>query len=354
MEKMRLKTNLGTSTILLGNGVAKKVHPSSRAFVLTDERVFSLYKGYFDSVFTGAKICVIPAGEEQKTWKILEYILEEMQRASLKRNDCLYAVGGGVVGDIGGLCASLYMRGIDFVQIPTTLLSQVDSGIGGKTAVDFLGVKNLLGSFHMPKATYIDGEFLRSLPEREMLSGFGEVVKTCALDKRLFSLLEKEKESLENKEFLSKIVPLCARLKRDVVERDPRDVGARKCLNLGHTTAHAIEIHYGFSHGESVLYALAIETEMAIRLGVCNEKDGRRIIDLCLWILRRYARSPLVGISDCLAKAQQDKKNERRGEIVLVLLKKIGKWTLYDMPYASYADQMQIATEEVAKAWGEV
>jgi 3-dehydroquinate synthase len=173
---------LGESAVL---AQAKKF-VEKKSILLTDENVFAAHGAFLQSALPASKIFVIKAGEENKNFAVLQSVLAEMAALGLQRTSRLYAVGGGVVGDLGGLAAALYMRGVACVQVPTSLLAQVDSCLGGKTAVDFADVKNLVGAFHQPREVWIDPAFLRTLPKEEVLNGLGEIVKYAALDKGIF------------------------------------------------------------------------------------------------------------------------------------------------------------------------
>lgn len=348
--KIEVKTKIGNSKIHLKSGVATTIVPPSFSFVLTDEKVYALYQHYFETTFANCTIFPIKSGENYKTIETLQAVLTKMKEANLRRTSCLFAVGGGVVGDIGGLAASLYMRGIDFVQVPTTLLSQVDSGVGGKTAIDFCGVKNLIGSFHLPKQTYIDPAFLSTLERKELLAGLGEVIKCGGLCPAIFQRLYTAK-SFCDLPFLTEITPLCVQLKADIIQKDPTEKGERKSLNLGHTTAHAIELSFGVSHGESVLFSLAIETILGMEEGITKREDGERLVELCRACLREFERENISDIRSALTSSLLDKKNEDTDEVAVVLMKKIGKWSLVKYPYEKYVEKVVSAYEIWTNTW---
>lgn len=223
-----------------------------KVLIVTDDGVPREYAEAIAAQCADAHIHVLPQGEANKDMEHLEGILKAMLDASLTRKDCVVAVGGGVVGDMTGFAAACYMRGIDFYNVPTTLLSQVDSSIGGKTAVDFQGVKNIVGAFHQPKAVVIDPDTLGTLDERQLMAGLAEAIKMAATsDEGLFELIEKSEDL---KEDLEDIICRALLIKKYVVEQDPREAGIRKILNFGHTIGHAIEAFYKgeFLHGECV------------------------------------------------------------------------------------------------------
>ena len=342
MREIRLNTPSCTGKICIGTGVIEERLPSLTTgqanFVVTDATVFSKYGAFFERYFDGTQIFVLEVGEAYKTFDSLCCILEKMTGAGMRRTDRLFAVGGGVVGDIGGLAAALYMRGISYVQIPTTLLAQVDSSVGGKTAVDFCGMKNIVGAFYSPCETLVDPVFLHTLPAREIKCGLGEIVKYAALDIDILRALESWQGSFVDISFLQTLVERCVQYKARVVQADERETGIRKALNLGHTTAHAIEIALGLSHGEAVLYGMEIETQIAIDNGVCERSYGQRILSL---VRRALACEPMnspdfSNLSKHAWRTKLDKKNTYDNEITLVVAKRENEWMLLSLPYPEY------------------
>lgn len=254
ITNIKLKTPSGVeSDIYCGEGclsAVKQKLSGHKNFVLTDSNVYSIYKDFINEVFAGVPLFVLPAGEENKNFGSLRLILDAMIDAELHRNSYLFALGGGVIGDIGGLAAALYMRGIHCVQIPTTLLSQVDSSVGGKTAVDVGKVKNVVGAFYQPELVLADPVFLKTLPEREIKCGLGEIIKHGALDKDIFDKIYENRDNLFDLKFLADIIPDNIRHKAIVVEIDEKEKNLRKSLNMGHTTGHALELFFSdASHG---------------------------------------------------------------------------------------------------------
>ena len=329
--KITLNTPTVYSEIYIGNSVIEERLPillqGQTNFVLTDENVYSLYQDFFTRWFSGVEIFVLPSGEGCKNFASLQAVLEKMLKSGLKRNSKLFAVGGGVVGDLGGLCAALYMRGIACVQIPTTLLAMVDSSVGGKTAVDVGGVKNAIGAFHQPETVLIDTAFLKTLPPREWKCGIGEIVKTAALDGELFDRLQSVDGNI-SMDGIEGWIESCVRYKAAVVQRDEKESGERKCLNLGHTTAHAIELFYGLSHGEAVLWGMKIETLLAVSLGVCEKEYGNRLVALVDNALKTapFAKPNFSVLGQALKTAVMDKKNVDE-RVVIIAPKSQGKWT---------------------------
>jgi 3-dehydroquinate synthase len=262
--------------VLVGPGALDRapelVPEGRRAVVVTDRNVAPLH---------GARLpfpaMAIEPGEGSKSLAVLEEVLEFLASADLDRSATVLALGGGVVGDLAGLAASLFMRGIDVVQCPTTLLAQVDAAVGGKTAVNLTEGKNLAGTFHQPRAVLADVTTLDTLPEAELRAGLGEVVKSALVaDPGLLALLEESAPTLVDRDpgLLTEVVARCVRVKADVVGRDEREAGARKALNLGHTFGHALERAAGLGtvpHGEAVGVGLVLAAETAVRTGIAAE-----------------------------------------------------------------------------------
>lgn len=234
-------------------------------FIITDSNVLKLYPRFF---YKKDRLFIIKAGENSKTFDTVSEIISSMIEKGCNRRTTVVAIGGGVTGDIAGFSASLFMRGVRWVNVPTTLLSQVDSSVGGKTGVNFNAYKNIIGAFHSPKDVIISCDFLDTLPDREKLSGLGEIVKTAILDKELFGYMEDniaKVAAFENESILY-TVRKCIEFKEKVVEADPFErTGLRKILNLGHTVGHSLESEGGYklSHGEYVLWGLWIESYIA-------------------------------------------------------------------------------------------
>ncbi len=349
MKRTVMRTSSSEVEIFIGEGFAKeliKTYGGGQAnFVVTDETVYGLYREFFSTCFSGSEVFVMPVGEEYKTFATLQAVLEKMSAAGICRGATLFAVGGGVVGDLGGLAAALYMRGISLVQVPTTLLAQVDASVGGKTAIDLVGVKNLVGAFYQPKAVVVDVAFLNTLPTREWKCGVGEVVKYAALNGELFDRLYEGREKLGCPQFLASFIEDCIRHKVAVVEADEWETGERKSLNLGHTTGHAIEAFYRLSHGESVLYGLKAETKLAVKKGVCNQAYGEKLLAL---IESALALSPCAHIDFSSVRqaaelAKSDKKNEEKNQVVLSVPKGKGEWTSLSLMDEDYAQEIEVA-----------
>lgn len=343
MKELLVQTATAVGKIYIGTDVFEKrlsiLTSDSRNFVVTDSNVYKLYADFFARWFSGAEIFVLPAGEESKTMQSLTAILDKMVAAGMGRTSKLFAVGGGVIGDIGGLAAALYMRGVACVQIPTSLLAQVDSSVGGKTAVDHGGVKNVIGAFYQPQEVLINPQFLQTLPAREIKCGLGEIVKYAALNADIFDLLyEKNEQELCSLSFLTACIQACVQHKIAVVQADERESGERKSLNVGHTTGHAIELAHGLSHGESVLYGMWLETYIAMQAGACETAYGEQLLALIATALRVLPAQKVnfSQITKDAEKAKADKKNVDSKNIVMAVAKAKGEWALLSMPFENY------------------
>ncbi len=299
---------------------AEKIMKKDRKVcVVTDSGVPTEYaERLLASLGEGAILHIIPAGEENKNFDTLQGVLRRMLEAGFTRSDAVVALGGGVVGDLAGFAAATYMRGIDFYNIPTTLLSQVDSSVGGKTAVDLDGYKNMIGAFWQPKAVFIDPDLLSTLPSRQISNGLCEALKIGATsDPELFEIFEKN-SVLSSPELIEQIIIEAITAKRDVVEIDEREGGLRKVLNFGHTLGHAIESSLGLSllHGECVALGIPPMCEEAVkaRLQKALSNIG----------LETEASKFISNKSVVLESLTHDKKSTSGGVINAVILKDIG------------------------------
>ena len=243
---------------------------------------FKLYKALKRAGFK-VHIYIIPDGEKAKSADYCNKLYEFLLAKNYDRHSLLLAFGGGVVGDLTGFVAATYMRGIPYVQIPTTLLSSVDSSVGGKTGINFGGVKNIVGSFYQPKLVFINTEFLETLPFDEFKSGLGEVIKSAILDgEEFFNDLYDIIHLVDYKhDKLPLIIKKCCAIKAKIVEADEKETtGSRMLLNLGHTMGHAVEVLGGFKHGEAVSIGIAYETELSKKRGYLSDDDTKRILEI--------------------------------------------------------------------------
>ena len=313
----------GCYDIVLERGSLKKagqlLELDRRVLVVTDEGVPPEYAGCVASQCREAIVVTVPRGEGSKSFEQLERLLSAMLEASFTRGDCVVAVGGGVVGDLSGFAASCYMRGIDFYNIPTTLLSQVDSSVGGKTAVNFGGVKNIVGAFYQPKKVIIDPETLKTLERRQLMAGLAEAIKMAATSSaELFEIIEKS-EDLDAD--LPEIIRRSLCIKRDVVEQDPKENGLRRILNFGHTVGHAVE---GFNKGK-LLHGECVALGMP---PMCSGEALERVTK----VLKKYGLPTEIEQSaDELMPYLKHDKKMTADLVKVVLVDKIGQFRICDM-----------------------
>jgi 3-dehydroquinate synthase len=273
---------------------------------------------------------LLPDGEEHKSLRSLATIYDRLIAERLERQSCVLALGGGVIGDLAGFAAATYLRGIPYAQVPTTLLAQVDSSVGGKTAVNHESGKNLIGAFYQPKLVLIDVEILRSLPRRELIAGFAEVIKYGIIeDPDLFHLLEQKAEDIvkPDRELLSQVILKSCAIKARVVEADEREDDQRAVLNFGHTVGHALEAATGyrqFLHGEAIAIGMVKAATLSVQQGFCDQQSYERIIKLV-----RKAGLPTElpsGVStQSLIQGMEVDKKAAGGKIKFVICCGIGK-----------------------------
>jgi 3-dehydroquinate synthase len=318
------------STILVGETLENLTHyiPSEKVVIITDSEVGRFYQ----EAFPPFKTITIGTGEGVKTLDTVRYLYEHLIEAGADRSAFIVGIGGGILCDIVGFAASTYLRGVRFGFVATTLLSQVDASVGGKNGVNVGGYKNMAGVFNQPEFVICDLNLLRTLPEKEILSGFGEIVKHAALgDKAMFGYLEEqyEKAASLDAEVISRLVYDSVVLKSSIVTRDEKEGGERRKLNFGHTLGHAIEKTTGVSHGEAVSAGMVAASRLSVKKGLLSAEEAGRLEDL-LKNLKLPTRFPLdrARVLDALAK---DKK--RLGEnIHFVLLQGIGNAVVQEMP----------------------
>ncbi len=321
----------GSYPIIVGTGIVERLGDhlpeKGKIAVISTPIINDLYRELIESTGRDYELIEVPDGEDAKTWETVEEVLGKLLEYGLDRKSTVVALGGGTVGDLAGFVASIYMRGIDVVQIPTTLLAMVDSSIGGKTAVNHPKGKNLVGSFHQPSKVIIDTLFLESLPEREVRSGLAETVKYGIIsDKGLFEILEGT--SIEDKEpqTMVEIIARCAAIKARYVEQDERDnKGIRASLNYGHTTGHSIEnlSKHEVNHGEGVAIGMSVAALIAEEMSLLdNEMRARQ--EALLLKIGLPTKVPDLEIAEVVEVMHMDKKAED-GRIRFVLPTGIGK-----------------------------
>ncbi len=335
-QKRKYDVIIGYNNLNKIGSYIKKFDIGKSLFIITDSHVNKLYgqkvKNIFKkSGFQDIYIAEFPEGEKSKTYKIYLILIEKLIEFDNELNKDLFiaTLGGGVPGDIGGFAASTFRRGINYIQIPTTFLANVDSGIGGKVGIDFKNIKNLLGSFYQPKLVFVDLSFLKTLDKRELKSGFAEVIKYGVIkDYKFFVYIEKHYKDILNlnPKIMESIVGKSYRIKADVVKKDERDTKEiRMALNYGHTIGHAIESASGFyfKHGEAISIGMVCANDIACNLGMLNLKDANRIENL-LSKSQLPVKISHCKVSDIIEFLKHDKKNIS-GTNRFVLPSKIGK-----------------------------
>ncbi|MEO8311451.1 MAG: 3-dehydroquinate synthase [Caldimonas sp.] len=298
------------------------------AVIVSNETVGPLYADRLAAALAGfyAKVDVVllPDGEAHKTWQTLQTIFDAMLAAHCDRSTTVFALGGGVIGDLAGFAAACYMRGVAYVQVPTTLLAQVDSSVGGKTGVNHSSGKNMIGAFHQPLAVVADVDVLDSLPERELIAGLAEVIKYGAIaDDSFLDWIEASLPALlaRDKPSLVQAVTRSCHIKAQVVASDERESGLRAILNFGHTFAHAIETgtgHGTWLHGEAVGCGMAMAADLSVRLGLIGPAQAQRISRVVA-AAGLPLRAPALGVDRYLELMRMDKKAEA-GQLRFILL----------------------------------
>lgn len=308
-----------------------------KVFIVTCETVGSLYLEKLKKVFDGFEIdsVSLPDGERSKTLQNLEFIVGEMLAGKHNRGTTIIALGGGVVGDLAGFVAATYQRGVDFVQIPTSLLAQVDSSVGGKTAVNHRLGKNMIGAFYQPQAVYIDTDTLMTLPRKELSAGFAEVIKHGILaDSEFFSWLEDHVVELLrlDKKAIGHAVKRSCEIKAAVVAIDEKEKGTRALLNLGHTFGHAIEIAEGYGnwlHGEAVAVGIVLAADLSMRMGKITGGEALRIKSLIRKFELPVGPPPTIPNEQFIELMNLDKKTTDTG-VRYILLEEIGRAVIED------------------------
>jgi len=349
---MIVEVNLGSRSyrIVIASGALQSVGErlrelrlGSRAALVSDAAIMRLYGktvlGSLEAAGFHVTTIDVPVGESAKTFDVARHCWDRLLTAGLDRTSTVLALGGGAVGDVAGFAAATYMRGINFVQLPTTVLAQVDASIGGKTAIDHPLGKNMIGAFHQPRLVVVDPAVVRTLPEREFRSGLAEIVKHgIVLDADYFGELERELASLAARDLdvLERIIAGSCRLKASVIERDEREAELRHVLNYGHTIGHALEASTGYTlyaHGEAVSLGMVAESRLARRLGIASHETTARQ-QRVLEALGLPVRAPSIDVESVLSAMTRDKK-AKDGQVPFVLAPRIGAFQIvYDAPPA--------------------
>jgi 3-dehydroquinate synthase len=297
----------------------KEVYPYDDLFVITDQNVFDLYNEKLIQALIGYKLSfvILPPGEKSKSLEVYHQAIQTLIEKGIKRNHLILAFGGGVIGDLAGFIASTLYRGISYIQIPTTLLAQVDSSIGGKVGIDLKEGKNLIGSFYDPKFVFIDPSFLKTLSKREYNNGLAEMIKAGLIgDKKLYAYL------LEHDTVTETEITEAIQVKRNVVLIDPYDKKERMYLNFGHTFGHAIEKKHKYEtylHGEAISYGMLIALQIGIQIGETKEELYQEVKKLLLD--RGLVKEPLLEMDEYRDEIIHDKKNLADGLHFIIVTK---------------------------------
>lgn len=339
-----IKVNLDKKTassyeIRIGKGILDRMllvlaknFKAAHYVIVTDDNINGPYGQALQDAMTkaGKKVSLleIPAGESYKNMATVMDLAARLLVRGADRGALLIALGGGVVGDLTGFVASIYMRSIPYIQVPTSLVGQVDSSIGGKTAVDFPQGKNLLGTFYQPRAVFVDVDFLKTLPEKEFQNGLAEVIKYGVIeDEKFFKLLEQEMKAIKSREpeLLLKIIETCCRIKKSIVEIDEREQGLRRILNFGHTLGHALETtsKFALSHGEGVALGMIAAAKLSEKMKYLPEGNALRLEQLIEKAGLPTKIDSSLKTGEIISALKSDKK--KRNDVVhFVLIKNIG------------------------------
>lgn len=343
--------HIGSYLLEKAGSLIRSVYPNEKVFVVSDHNVWKLYGENLTKSLLLAdmqpEVILFPQGEQTKSLAALNQLYDRLVELNMKRSDLLIAFGGGVIGDLTGFCAATYMRGVDYVQIPTTLLAQVDASVGGKTAVNLAGGKNLVGAFWQPKLVIQDTSLLKTLTDRDFSGGMAEVIKYAAIESEtLFEKLESAGSRIDTESIMDDIVYECCDIKRKIVEKDEYDKKERMVLNFGHTFGHAVEKLGDFetyTHGEAVAVGMVLAAKLSYYLSVSETDHTSRISAL----LKRYELP-----TDCPYKPQElfepithDKKNFN-DMIQFILIKKIGHNTIFPVAVSELRDLLERRAEE--------
>lgn len=340
MKNLIVDLNERSYPIIIGSGILesigdemKKIGLGKRVAIVTNPSINELYGNKVNESLINCGflpfIVEIPEGENSKTLQWADFLYDNFLSHGMDRGSCVIALGGGVIGDLAGFAAATYMRGISYVQIPTSLLSQVDSSVGGKVAVNHPRAKNIIGAFHQPKLVLIDVSVLKTLQKEEYLSGMAEVIKYgIILDKGFFDFLEKHRNSILDLEMevLQKVIFDSCRLKASIIQQDEREDGLRAILNYGHTVGHALEAltEFGkYKHGEAVAIGMVCAARISYMMDLCSQEDFQRQLNQIKSFglpVKFYGISP-----ELIVRTISFDKKSRDGNVPFVLIEGIGK-----------------------------
>ena len=341
--------------ILIGRGLLadrasfEGLPPASAAVIVTNETVAPLFaarlSGLLQGLFPKVHVVTLPDGESHKNWQSLNLVFDALLAFGCDRKTMLFALGGGVVGDMTGFAAACFMRGVPCVQVPTTLLAQVDSSVGGKTAINHPLGKNMIGVFHQPLRVVADLDTLATLPDRELTAGLAEVIKYGPIaDDAFLAWIEAHADALKRREMaaLAHAVQRSCEIKADVVRRDERESGARAILNFGHTFGHAIETGLGYGewlHGEAVGCGMVMAADLSARLGLIDAAYAQRVRAVVAAVGLPVV-GPALGAARYLELMRRDKKSES-GEIRFVVIESPGRAAVRKAPDALVAEVLR-------------
>jgi 3-dehydroquinate synthase len=340
MEKITVGLGERSYDIVIGNGTLPGIGKRMALFgfspaikVISNPAVFGLYGDIIMRSLTDAgfncSCTLVPDGEEYKDYFWSYHILTDLLKSRLDRNCCVVALGGGVIGDLTGFAASLYMRGIHFVQVPTTLLAQVDSSVGGKTGVNHPAGKNMIGTFYQPRLVWTDISTLSTLPEKELLCGIAEIIKYGVIwDAGLFGILEEKRERIldVDPDVIGYLVARSCEIKAEIVSKDERESGLRAILNFGHTIGHAVEAESGYSkymHGEAVAMGMCVAARLSEALGIMDSAHADRIKSVVSAYGLPHELPKNLNVAKLISYISMDKKAVA-GEMKFILPRHIG------------------------------
>jgi len=342
MKKIKIPISHNPYDVLVGHDIfnqlfskIRKLKLNKKIMLIVDKNLYNIRKNEIDSLKKSYEgklvILVIHATERLKSFSTLQKIYTELLSNEYGRDTLLIALGGGIIGDVVGFASSTFSRGVQYVQVPTTLLAAVDSSVGGKTGINFESTKNIIGTFNQPKIVLIDSTLLTTLPKKEMISGLGEVIKYGYLtNKDFYQYVLSNIDNIIGKkqDVLEKIIEESVRFKGDVVTNDEKEIGARKILNLGHTFAHALEVeqNYKIKHGHAVIIGIACALYLSQRLNLLDDRKLKSLLTLLIQV-KDFVKISEVNLKECYKTMKRDKKN-RDGKIKFVLLKDIGNMVI--------------------------